>query len=149
MSPLQENLFSFGNSIFNCNFRILWEVFISHNKLMKLVSEIICTSGSSMAIIYGKERASWPFFNLLKFWFDYIQNNRNSIFIIISNNSLMGIGRITTYNSVLFTGKLGWMIRSDISVNLILFHFHVFLLLLHSHDKASIGYQLIMTFRLL
>jgi len=116
---------------------------------MELVSKIICTSGSSVTVVYGKERASRPFFNLFKFRFYYIQNNRNSVFIIISHNSLMGISRITTDNTVLFASKLSWMIRSNISVNLILFHFHVFLLLLHSHYKSSIGYQLIMTFRLL
>ena len=149
MSPFQENLFSFGNSVFNCDFRILWEVFISDNKLMELVSKIICASCSTMPVIYGKEGASWPFFNLFKFRFDDIQNNRNTIFIIISNDTLMGVGWITTDDSVLFASKLGWMIRSNISINLILFHFHVLLLLLHSHYKSSIGYQLIMTLRLL
>jgi len=116
---------------------------------MKLISKIICTSGSSMAIVYGKEWASWPFFNLFKFRFDYIQNNRNPIFIIISDNTLMGIGWITTDYTVLLASKFSWVIRRNITVDLVLFHFHILLLLLHSHNKSSVGYQLIMTFRLL
>ena len=149
MSPLQENLFCFSNSVFNSNFRILWEIFIPDNKLMKLISKIISTSSSTMAIIDREEGAPWPFFDLFKLWFNDIQNDWNSIFIVISDNSLMGIGWITTDNTILFAGELCWMIWGDISIDLVLFHFHVLLLLLHGHNETSIGYQLIMTFRLL
>ena len=149
MSPFQENLFSLSYTIFYRNFRIFWKIFISDNKLMKLISKIICASCASVPIIDRKEGAPGPLLHLFEFRFDYVQNNGNSIFVVISNNSLMSICRIAAYDAVFFACKLGWMIRCDISIDLILFHFHIFLLLLLSHDKSSVGYQLVMTFRLL
>ena len=70
--------------------------------------------------------------------FDNIQNDRNSVFIVVSDNTLMRIGSVTTYNSILLAGKLGWMIRINVAINLLLLHLHVFLLLLYCHDKTSI-----------
>lgn len=116
---------------------------------MKLISKIVCASSATMTIIYSKKRAPWPFFNLFKFRFDNIQNNRDSIFIIISNNTLMSISWVATYNTILLTCKFSRVIWGNIPIYLFLFHFHILLLLLHCHYETSIGYQLIMTFRLL
>ena len=102
-----------------------------------------------MTVIHREERASWPFFNLLELGLDYIQNDRNSVFVIIPDDSLMGVGRIAAHHSILFAGKLGRVVRGHVPVDLVLFHFHVLLLLLHGHDETSVGHQLIVTFRLL
>ena len=61
----------------------------------------------------------------------------------------MSISWVAAYNTVFLTCKFSRMIWSNIPIYLFLFHFHILLLLLHSHYKTSIGYQLIMTFRLL
>ena len=149
MSPLQENLLSFWYSILNGYLWILWEILIPYYKLMKLIPKIICTRCSTMPIIDCKERAPGPFFNLFEFWFDYIQNNWNSIFIIVPDNSLMGIGWIAAHHSILFASKLCWVVGCYVPVDLVLLHFHVFLLLLKGHDEPSVSHKLVVTFRLL
>ena len=145
MSPLKENSFWFSDCIFNSNLRIPWKVVVSYNELVQLVPEEISTSSTTMTIINSKEGASWPFINLLEFRFDNIQDNRNSIFIIVPYNTLMSICCIAADDSVLLACELGWMIRIDKSVNLLLFHLHVLLLLLDGHDEASISNELVRT----
>jgi len=145
MSPLKENSFWFGDCIFNSNLRISWKVIVSYNELVQLVPEEISTSSTTMTIINSKEGASWPFVNLLEFRFDNIQDNRNSIFIIVPYNTLMSICCIAADDSILLACKLGWMIWIDKSVNLLLFHLHVLLLLLDGHDEASISNELVCT----
>ena len=145
MSPFKKYSLCFHYPVLNGLFWIFWEIFISNNKLMKLVTKIVCTSSASMAIVYGKEWASWPLLYLLEFGLDYVQDNWYSIFIIISYNALMSIRSITAHNSILFTCKLGWMIRSHESINLLLFHLHVFLLLLSGHNEPSVRYKLVLT----
>ena len=102
-----------------------------------------------MTIIDSKERASGPIINLFEFWLYYIENNWYSVFIIISNNTLMSISWITADNTILFACKFCRVIRSYKSIDLFLLHFHVFLLLLNSHNKSSIGCKLILAFWLL
>ena len=116
---------------------------------MQLISKKISTSCASMTVIDSKEWASWPILDLLKLWFYDVQNNGYSIFIVISYDTLMSVGGIATHDSILFTGEFGRMVRSNVPINLLLFHSHVFGLLLDSHDEASIGSQLVLTFRLL
>lgn len=149
MRPFQKHFFCFCNSIFYSNFRIFWKIFISNNQLMKLISKKISTCRSTMTIIDSKEWASGPIINLFEFWFYYIKDNWNSVLIIIPYNSLMSISWITADNTILFACKFRWMIRSNKSVDLFLLHFHVFLLLLNSHYKSSVGCKLILTFWLL
>lgn len=97
-----------------------------------------------MSIINSKEWASWPFFNLLEFWLNYVQNDANSILIIVPDNTLMCICRVAAYDSILFACKLCWMVRGNESIDLFLFHFHIFLLLLGCHDETSVSYQLVL-----
>lgn len=138
MCPFKKHFFSFCNSILNSNFRIFWEVLISYNQLMKLISEEISTCRSSMAIINSKKRTSGPVINLFEFGFNNIKNNRDSVLIIISNNTLMSICWVTANNSILFACKFSRVIRCNISIDLLLLHLHIFLLLLYRHNESSI-----------
>ena len=148
VSPLKENLFWLSYSVFYSYFRILGEVVVSNNELMKLVSKVVSTGCSTMAIIHSEEWASRPLVHLFELWLDDVEDDADSVLIIISHNSLMSVSWIAAHHSVLFASKLGWMVRIDISVNLFLLHLHIFLLLLCSHDEASIGDQLVLGFRL-
>ena len=148
MSPFKKDPLWFLNGIFDCNLWILWEVIISYNKLMQLVSQEISASWSSMSVIHSKEWASRPIINCLEFRLNDVENDWNPVFIIIPHNALMGIGSIATYNSVLLAGKLCRVIWLNESINLLLFHLHVLLLLLHSHDETSVCYQFVLALRL-
>ena len=149
MRPFQKHFFSFSNSILYSNLWIFRKVFISNNQLMKLISEKISTCRSSVTIINCKKRTPWPIINLLEFWFNYIKYYRYSVFIIISDNTLMSICWITTDDTILFASKFSRMVRSYKSVDLLLLHLHIFLLLLYRHYKSSICCELVLAFRLL
>ena len=116
---------------------------------MQLIPEEVSTCRSSMAIIDGEEGAPRPLIHHLELGLDNIEYYTNTVFIIIPDNALMGIGRIAAYDSVLLASELGWMIALNVSIDLLLLHLHVLLLLLNSHDKSSISYQLTLAFRLL
>jgi hypothetical protein len=146
MSPFKKHLFRLSNSILNCFLRILRKVIVSHNQLMQLIPKKVSACSSSMSIIYCKETASRPLINLFKLWFNNIEYYAYSILIIVSNNALMGVGSIAAHHTIFFAGEFGGMVTLDVSLDLLMLHLDVFLLLLHRHNKASIRYQLILTF---
>lgn len=115
---------------------------------MQLISQKISTSSATMAIINSKKATSGPLCNLLKLRFNNIKNNWNSIFIIIPDNTLMRISSITTHHPILFASKLSRMITSQKPIDLFLFHFHILLLLLDSHNKPPISSKLGLALRL-
>jgi hypothetical protein len=86
---------------------------------------------------------------LLELRFDDIQDDANPVFVVISDDSLMSVGRVTAHNAILFARKLSWMVRSDKPINLFLFHLHILLLLLVSHDEPSVSDQLVLRLGLL
>ena len=140
MSPFQEYLFCLCNSIFNCYFRIFWKIVISDNQLMELISKIISACRPSMPVIYCKKWASWPFINIFKLRFNDIKNDRNSVFVIISNNALMRISRVAWYHAIFLACELCRMVWANKPFDLLMLHFDVFLLLLCSHDEPSVGH---------
>ena len=94
MSPLEEHLLSLRETSLDCGSWVLREVIIPYNKLMQLVSQEISTGTSTMAIVNGKEGAARPILDLFEFWANDVQNNTDPVLIIISNDTLMRIGRV-------------------------------------------------------
>ena len=94
-----------------------------------------------MTIIYRKEGASWPLIHVLEFRFDDVEDNRDSILIIVSDNALVCICAVAADDSILLASKLGWMVRGDVTFNLLLLHLNVLLLLLVSHDEPTVRHQ--------
>ena len=86
-----------------------------------------------MAIIDSEERASRPVVNLFEFRFNYIQNDADSVFIVVSYHSLVCVGCIGYNYSVLLWGKLCWVVILTEFINLFVFHFSVLLSLCNSH----------------
>ena len=99
-----------------------------------------------MPIVYSKERAPRPFIDLLELWLDNVENYGNSILIIVPDDALMSVSCIRGDHSILLAGKLGWVIRVNEPVDLLVFHLHVLLLLLDSHDETSVSDQLVLRF---
>lgn len=57
-----------------------------------------------MAIIDSKEWTSWPSFVFPAWWLQYVQNYWDSVFIVISDEALVGICSICSDNPVAFQG---------------------------------------------
>lgn len=91
----QKGIFRQSAAILNSLQRIWREARLFCDNLMQIIFQKVSTITSPVAIINPKERTFWPISDIRSFlWFINIQNNWNSIFIIISLNSLMSIGRI-------------------------------------------------------
>lgn len=105
---------------------------------MQLVSEEVGALSSPMTIIDGKEGASRPEVYLLELWLYYVQDNWHSIFVVVSNHTLMSVSRICNHNSILFWCKLGRVVILSELLDLLFLHFHVFFSLAHCHLHASI-----------
>jgi hypothetical protein len=75
---------------------------------MQIVSEIVGASGAAVAVENSKEAYLRPFYIYccLIFRLQNIQNNRNSVFIIISNDALVGVGSIRLNNPTLLLTSL-------------------------------------------
>ena len=91
-----------------------------------------------MAIVDRKEGASGPEIYLLELWLDYVQNNRDAIFVIIPHHALMRIGCISDDNTILLRCILRWVIVLSEFDDLLLFHLHIFFSLADSHFHATI-----------
>ena len=71
---------------------------------MEVVSKEISANMSSMAIIDAKEGAFWPLTTseLLRLWFHYIQDNGNSVFVVISNDALVCVCTVRCNDTIAF-----------------------------------------------
>ena len=105
---------------------------------MKLVSQKVGALSPTMAIVNGKERAPRPEVDLLELGLDDIENDRDSVFVIVPHHSLVRIGRICDYNAIFLGCKLRWVIVLSEFHDLLLFHFHVFFALTDGHLHASV-----------
>ena len=114
---------------------------------MQLVSQEVSTGRATMAIVDGEEGAARPVFHLLELGPDDVEDDGDAVFVIVTNDALVGVRCIRGDNTVLLTGKLGRVIGRNEAIDLLLFHLHVLLLLLHRHDEAAIGCQLVLALR--
>ena len=116
--------------------RILWKRWFPYDKLVKLVSQEISTSCTSMPIINSKEWAFRPLFISQIWsigWLHNVQNNRHSIFIISSNYSLMSINSVACN----FTMASNWALsRAGVNTS------HIFLrVIVKCYDYLMSGLQ--------
>lgn len=73
---------------------------------MQMVLEEVGTHASSMAIVDRKERTLWPCGRILLLRSCHVQDDGDSVFVIISLDTLMGISRITGYQTMWLWSKL-------------------------------------------
>lgn len=92
-----------------CFLWVPWEATLSNDKLVKVISQIICTCCSTMTIIDSKEWTPRPVFMLSRLRFQYIQNDWNSILIIIPHYPLVSIGSICLNYSVFLDWTFRWL----------------------------------------
>lgn len=81
-------LFSLGESSPDSFFRISGKTLLFDNKLMKIISKKISTGTTSMPVIYSEKGAPGPLTvgNIgLGRWLENVQNDRYSIFVIVSD----------------------------------------------------------------
>jgi hypothetical protein len=91
LSIVKESVFCLRESPFDCFPWVVWEIWMLDYKLMQLVPEVVSTGRPTVTVIHSKERASWPIWGIFEFGLDDIKDYRNTIFIVISDYTLMCI----------------------------------------------------------
>ena len=112
---------------------------------MKLVSQEVGTLGTTVPIVDGKERTSWPEVDLLELGLDNVEDDRHSVLVIIPHHSLMGIGCISDNDAIFLRRELSWVVILSEFHYLLLLHLHVFFPLTDSHFHATVFDDVIRT----
>lgn len=77
-----------------------------NDQLVKLISEIVRTGCPTMTIIDSEEGATWPVRGVLELGLDDIQDDRDTVLVIVPYNPLMSVRCIRGYHTVTLTGIL-------------------------------------------
>ena len=95
--------------------RILGELRVLYNELMKVVSKEISTSVATMAVEDTKERALGPeFYVLFSRRLHDIEYDTDSVFIVVTDDSLVGVRSISNNTSVFSDTTFCWLPRRKI-----------------------------------
>ena len=87
--------------------RVLREAWLPYDELVKLITEEIGTSRSSMAIIDTEKGALWPYLILRAIrWLHYVEDYGDPIFIVPPDDTLMCIHSIACNATVSTDGTL-------------------------------------------
>lgn len=109
LNKLNKFSLNFVNSLYDCFFGILREVLIIDDVLMKIVSEKIATSSSTVTIINSEKCGFNPLFIDIK-------NYTDPIFIVISRNTLMSVYCVWFDKSTFFEGGFGIVNFGDVLI---------------------------------
>ena len=103
VNHVQEHLFSLSKSVSQSIFWIWGKCIISDNKLMQIVSQKISTHISPVTIIHCEERAFRPW-GEMRFVrrTSHVQNDGDSILVVVPNDALVGVGSVSSHNSISF-----------------------------------------------
>lgn len=101
MGELEEVLLCLLETSLHGLDRVLREFGVPHHHLVELVSQEISALCTTMAIIDSKEGASGPEVDLLELRLDDVENDRDAIFIVVSDHALVGVCGIRDNNSIL------------------------------------------------
>jgi hypothetical protein len=107
---IQEIRFCFFVSINNSLSWILRKLLVFYNKLMQIVTKEVGTGVSSMAIKHPEKAAFGPIINIFfRWWLHYIQNYAYSIFVVVSDDTLIGVGSVAHDESILSHAAFSWL----------------------------------------
>jgi hypothetical protein len=105
-----ESIFAFTETLTQGFFWVFREVFTLDNKVVQIVSQILSTYVSTVSVKNSKETNLWPIsFPLLIFRFKNVQDNRDSVFIVLTNNTLVSICSISSDQTISFKRMLRWL----------------------------------------
>ena len=90
--------------------RVFWEGFLLYNDLVKAVLKIICTGRSTMSIVNSEIAAFGPVFDgRFAMRPSHVEDNADSVLIVIPLNALMRVGGVACDQTVGFTCKLRFL----------------------------------------
>lgn len=103
-----------------------------------MVSEEICALSTTVAVIDRKKGTPWPEFKLLELRLDDVQDNWDSVFIVVAHHALVGIGCVRSHYSIFLARKFSWVVSLFESLDLSFLHGNVLFSLAQSHLHTSV-----------
>jgi len=77
---------------------------------MQIVTKEVGASVSSMAIKHPEEAALGPIINIFfRRWLHYIQNYAYSVFVVVSDDTLISVGSVAHDESILSHAAFSWL----------------------------------------
>ena len=112
LSELKKEFLSLLEAVLDGFDRLLRKILILDYELVQVVAEKVSTDMSSMAVINAEEGALGPLGTtvLLRFGFHYIQNDGNSVLIVVPYNALVRIGTVGGNNTVSLGAELSGLV---------------------------------------
>lgn len=112
LCELEEEPFSFTETVSERLNRILGEVFILDDELVEVVPEEISTDCASMPVVNTEEGAFGPLVILVVFGlgFHNIQNDSHSVLVVVSYDALIRVSTITSNEAISLVGELGILV---------------------------------------
>ena len=108
---------------------------------MQLISQKISTSLTTMPIINSEEGTPRPVVYCFKFRLDYVQDDRNSVFVVIPYHALVSISRICHNHSIFLASIFSCIIVLFEPIYLIFLHLLILFTLFISHFHSSVHHN--------
>lgn len=97
---------------FNSLHRVLGELFVLNHEVVQVIAQIVSTRRAAVAIEHAEEADLGPLdVELgLVLRFQDVENNADAVLIVLPNNALIGVGRVTLNDATLLEGSLGGLV---------------------------------------
>lgn len=109
LDQVDETTFTFLEASHDGLFGELRELFILHDKVVKVITQVVSARSTAVAVENTKETDLRPF-NLqilLALWLKNVENDGHSILVVVANNSLVSISSVRFNYSTLLLRSLG------------------------------------------
>ena len=112
LHQVQEVAFAFSEALPDRLDRILRKLLVLDHEVMQVVPEVVSTGRATMAIEDTKEADLRPLYFLICFVLrlQYVQNDTDSIFVVVSDYTLVCICCVGLDNPTLFLTSLRWLV---------------------------------------
>lgn len=70
-----------------------------------------------MAVVNTEERTFGPLLSLPGLWLNDVQDNADSVLVVVSNKALVRIGCVCSHDAVPFEATLGSLVVRDLNVH--------------------------------
>lgn len=115
LNSIKKVVFSLLVPIYYCLSWILWELLVFDDELMKVISQEISTGIPAMSIKHAEEWTFWPVLSiLLGWWLHDVQDNWDSVFVVVSNYTLIRVCSVAYNRSILSNRALCWLPRREV-----------------------------------
>ena len=81
--------------------------------MVEVVSQELGTGTATVPIVDAEEGTRWPRFVLSMLRLHYIEDDGNSVFVVITNQALVRVGGVGPYNAITLIAALGWLVIRD------------------------------------